>query len=137
MPGPTWLGGCGHLRLTGCVLLLLEVSLLMVGSVYVVLHVYHIILIMDSSNEHNEAVHRGPDGRAFYGAVTVGERGQVVIPAQARRDHGIEPGQKLLVLGSPDGIALMSVDKVMKVLDASADLRSVIGEEGADAPASE
>lgn len=39
------------------------------------------------------------DGRRFYGAITVSERGQVVIPAEARRDFGIEVGDKLLVMG--------------------------------------
>jgi len=39
----------------------------------------------------------------FYGAVTVSERGQVVIPAQARRDLGIQIGEKLLVIGGPGG----------------------------------
>ncbi len=36
----------------------------------------------------------------FYGAATVGERGQVVIPAEARRDFGMTPTTKLLVFGS-------------------------------------
>lgn len=35
---------------------------------------------------------------AIYGMVTVGERGQIVIPAEARRDLGIEPGDKLIVM---------------------------------------
>jgi AbrB family looped-hinge helix DNA binding protein len=34
----------------------------------------------------------------FYDTVTVGERGQVVIPAKARRDFHIKPGDKLMVL---------------------------------------
>jgi len=37
----------------------------------------------------------------FYGSTTVGERGQVVIPAEARRDMGISPATKLLVMGGP------------------------------------
>src|SRR5665647_415923 len=41
-------------------------------------------------------------GRGFYGAVTVSERGQIALPAQARRDLGIKPGDKLLVLGDPE-----------------------------------
>jgi len=36
----------------------------------------------------------------FYGATTVGERGQVVIPAEARRDFEMTPATKLLVFGS-------------------------------------
>jgi len=37
----------------------------------------------------------------FYGSTTVGKRGQVVIPAEARKDMGITPSTKLLVMGGP------------------------------------
>ena len=37
----------------------------------------------------------------FYGSTTVGERGQVVIPAEARRDMNITPSTKLLVMSDP------------------------------------
>ncbi len=48
-----------------------------------------------------------PEKKRFYGAVTVSERGQIVIPAEARRDFHIETGDKLLVLGDLEqGIAL-------------------------------
>lgn len=43
----------------------------------------------------------------FYGATTVGERGQVVIPAEARRDFDIKPADKLVVLGSHNKGGLM------------------------------
>ena len=39
----------------------------------------------------------------FYGSVAVGERGQVVIPKEARDEFGIRPGDKLIVLGRPGG----------------------------------
>ena len=35
-----------------------------------------------------------------YGSTTVSERGQVVIPAEARREMRLEPGTKLLIFGS-------------------------------------
>jgi AbrB family looped-hinge helix DNA binding protein len=41
------------------------------------------------------------DKMQFYGAVTVGERGQIVIPAEARADLNFQPGEKLLVLKHP------------------------------------
>ena len=44
-----------------------------------------------------------------YGSVTVSERGQVAIPAEARRDQEIVPGSKLLAFGGPDGRALVFV----------------------------
>jgi AbrB family looped-hinge helix DNA binding protein len=37
----------------------------------------------------------------FYGSTTVGERGQVVIPVEARKDMDIKPSTKLLVMGGP------------------------------------
>ncbi len=43
----------------------------------------------------------------FYGSTTVGERGQVVIPAEARRDFKITPTTKLLVFGSHGGGGLI------------------------------
>jgi AbrB family looped-hinge helix DNA binding protein len=46
---------------------------------------------------------------AFHGTVTVGERGQVVIPAEARKDMEISPGEKLLVFGHPSRHGLMMV----------------------------
>jgi len=36
----------------------------------------------------------------IYGAATVGERGQIALPAEARRELGIDPGDKLMVFGN-------------------------------------
>ncbi len=47
--------------------------------------------------------------KQFYGTVTVGERGQIVVPAQAREDYQISPGDKLLVFGHPHHAALIIV----------------------------
>ena len=35
----------------------------------------------------------------FYGTTTIGTRGQVVIPAEARKDLGLKPGDHLVVMG--------------------------------------
>ena len=52
--------------------------------------------------------HIGPDGRGFFGTVTVGQRGQVALPAQARKQLGLEPGDQLVVLTDPaQGLALI------------------------------
>jgi AbrB family looped-hinge helix DNA binding protein len=42
-----------------------------------------------------------------FGAVTVGERGQIVIPAEARKRYSIRPGDKMLVLAHPGGKGLV------------------------------
>jgi AbrB family looped-hinge helix DNA binding protein len=43
----------------------------------------------------------------FFGSVTVGERGQVVIPADARKRFGIEAGDKMLIMSGPGEKSLM------------------------------
>lgn len=72
----------------------------------------------------------------FMGASTVGERGQVVIPAEARERLDIKPGDKLLVFVHPAGwgVAFVKFDKLQ---EAQAELQRVIaeiGEVGAEAP---
>jgi AbrB family looped-hinge helix DNA binding protein len=41
-----------------------------------------------------------PHPGRIYGAATVGERGQIALPAEARRELGIEPGDKVMVFGN-------------------------------------
>lgn len=45
----------------------------------------------------------------FQGSTTVGERGQVVLPAELRKKHGIKPGDKLLVISNtlPNGSSII------------------------------
>jgi len=38
--------------------------------------------------------------REFYGSTTVGDRGQIVLPAVLRRKYKINAGDKLLVMGN-------------------------------------
>ena len=40
-----------------------------------------------------------PRGRHVFGTVKVGERGQIVIPKEARELFGIRPGDTLLIKG--------------------------------------
>ncbi|WP_292370900.1 AbrB/MazE/SpoVT family DNA-binding domain-containing protein [Methanoregula sp. UBA64] len=60
----------------------------------------------------------------LFGSVKVGERGQVVIPKEAREIFGIKPGDILLVLGDTErGIALVKADALRefakKILDSA------------------
>lgn len=43
-----------------------------------------------------------PKGKFFFGAVVVGERGQIVIPKEARDIFNINAGDKLLMLGDEE-----------------------------------
>ena len=49
-----------------------------------------------------------PRGKHIFGMVRVGEKGQIVIPAKARKIFDIKPGDNLVVLGDEgQGIALL------------------------------
>jgi AbrB family looped-hinge helix DNA binding protein len=60
----------------------------------------------------------------FLGAVTVGERGQIVIPAQAREAYGIQGGDKLLVFHHPwrCGVMIVRVEDVHQMLQGATKL---------------
>lgn len=61
-----------------------------------------------------------PRGRHLFGNVKVGERGQVVIPKEARELFGIQPGDKLVVLGEEgQGIALCKEADFMAGVEAA------------------
>ena len=51
----------------------------------------------------------------FYGSVTLGERGQIVIPAEARRDCEIQSGDKLLVFRHPIHPNMLMLAKVTEL----------------------
>lgn len=59
---------------------------------------------MKNCNFHN---------KKFFGTATVGEKGQVVIPAEARESMRLKKGDKLLAFGVGDGIfALVKIDSL-------------------------
>lgn len=49
------------------------------------------------------------DGKYIFGPAKVGEKGQIVIPKDARDVFGIKPGDSLMVVGDEkSGIALIT-----------------------------
>ncbi|MBU5313983.1 AbrB/MazE/SpoVT family DNA-binding domain-containing protein [Tissierella carlieri] len=57
-----------------------------------------------------------PKGKHIFGTVKVGERGQIVIPKEARDLFDIKPGDILLVLGDEEqGIAITKADVMQEV----------------------
>ncbi len=57
-------------------------------------------------------------GKHVFGLVTVGDKGQIVIPVQARRVFHIQPGDQLMVLGDEDrGLALVDASFFLKVAE--------------------
>lgn len=55
-----------------------------------------------------------PKGKHLFGLVTVGDKGQIVIPAKARKIFEISAGDRLLVLGDEgQGIAIVKADSFL------------------------
>ena len=49
-----------------------------------------------------------PKGKHLFGMVTVGDKGQIVIPSKARKLFNISPGDQLVVLGDESqGMAIL------------------------------
>lgn len=68
--------------------------------------------------------------KEFYGTTTLGERGQIVIPAEARRELHLKPGDKMLVFGIGSTLACAKFEDVEKIAEEMAGrvegLRSLI-----------
>ena len=57
-----------------------------------------------------------PKGKHLFGLVTVGEKGQIVIPAKARKIFDISQGDRLLVLGDEgQGLAIVKADSFLSL----------------------
>ena len=69
-----------------------------------------------------------PEGKKFYGSITVSERGQIVIPVEARRDFNIKTGDRLLVFGDTErGIGIATFAIMAQTMEGAVDLFREIG----------
>ncbi len=57
------------------------------------------------------------EGKYIFGVVKVGDKGQIVIPRDARKVYDIKPGDALLVLGDQRGIAMLKTEIFQNALD--------------------
>lgn len=57
------------------------------------------------------------DGKYLFGVVKVGDKGQIVIPKDARKIYDIMPGDSLMMLGDQKGIALLKTDVFQHIID--------------------
>ena len=69
------------------------------------------------TNQTNQIVMVAENGKYLFGVVKVGERGQVVIPKEARELYEIKAGDSLMVLGDQRGIAMLKTEVFQSIID--------------------
>lgn len=57
------------------------------------------------------------EGKYIFGVVKVGDKGQVVIPKDARKVYNIKPGDTLMLLGDQNGMALLRTEVFQGFID--------------------
>lgn len=81
-------------------------------------------LIHQDNKVGNTKIAPAPVGKHLWGTVTIGGKGQIVIPKVARDTFGLNEGDRLVVLGDDtQGIALVKADifeqRMQEALDLS------------------
>ena len=75
--------------------------------------------------EENLGLDLPPKGKHLFGIVTVGDKGQIVIPAKARKLFDISAGDQLVVLGDEgQGLAIIKAQSFLAMADAVRNMRS-------------
>ena len=57
------------------------------------------------------------EGKYIFGVVKVGDKGQIVIPKDARKIYDIKPGDALMMLGDQRGMALLKTEIFQSAID--------------------
>ena len=74
--------------------------------------------------EENMGLGLPPKGKHLFGLVTVGDKGQIVIPAKARKIFDISTGDQLVVLGDEgQGLALIKSEKFLSLANMVSKLK--------------
>lgn len=74
--------------------------------------------------EENLGLGLPPKGKHLFGLVTVGDKGQIVIPAKARKIFEISSGDQLVVLGDEgQGLALVKASNFLSLANIVKKLR--------------
>ncbi|MBQ3975399.1 MAG: helix-turn-helix domain-containing protein [Lachnospiraceae bacterium] len=76
------------------------------------------LISYEKNDEENMGYGIPPKGKHIFGMVRVGEKGQIVIPAKARKIFDIGPGDNLIVLGEEgQGIALIKEKSLLGLIN--------------------
>ena len=71
-------------------------------------------LISTASADGVGVIPPAPKGKHIWGAVTMNDKGQIVIPKDARQQYHLKGGDRLVVLGDEVGIALIPAEVFLK-----------------------
>ena len=78
------------------------------------------LISYEKNSENNMGFGIPPKGKHIFGMVKVGEKGQIVIPAKARKIFDIVPGDNLVVLGDEgQGIALIKEKGLLGLINSA------------------
>ena len=78
----------------------------------------------EKESDENMGLGVPPKGKHIFGMVKVGEKGQIVIPAKARKIFDISPGDNLIVLGDEgQGLAIIKEKGLLDLLRVSKDIQ--------------
>jgi AbrB family looped-hinge helix DNA binding protein len=73
--------------------------------------------------EENLGLSLPPKGKHLFGVVTVGEKGQIVIPAKARKVFDISAGDRLVILGDEEqGLAIIKSERFLELAEVAKEL---------------
>ena len=68
--------------------------------------------------EENMGLEVPPKGKHMFGLVTVGDKGQIVIPAKARKLFNISAGDQLVIVGDEgQGLAILKPEYFLSMAD--------------------
>lgn len=74
--------------------------------------------LVNYKREENLGMGMPPKGKYMFGVVKVGDKGQVVIPAKARKVFNIKSGDNLVFLGDEgQGIAIIKEEVLLTMLN--------------------
>lgn len=73
--------------------------------------------LINYDKEENMGVVVPPKGKYMFGMVKVGDKGQIVIPAKARKIFNIKPGDNLVILGDENaGLAILKEEDLLAMM---------------------
>jgi AbrB family looped-hinge helix DNA binding protein len=81
------------------------------------------LISYEKSDSQNLGCVIPPKGKHIFGMVKVGDKGQIVIPAKARKIFDINPGDNLIVLGDEgQGIALIKEKGLLGLINRAKEM---------------